>query len=596
MTKTAMVMILVGAIASGCLFVGLLAGTGPAAEDAPMALALDALPLTDLITTPLPEPDEGAAFKPLTTLLCAVLFRIFPAESWWWQAVLLLVHLATLALAVRVLRRIVGTAAAAAGGLVYALHPLHAGYFAAPLGGLAALVPALLVLACMDRLAAYRERGRTFQFVTCLAAMGLACLSSGHVGIPLILLVFDLSLARGEYAQRLRHKAALQVSLFALFGLILFVRHLASGAVPSLALCGTESAVLLLAAPFGPAPACAWCQWSAWGFLVLCLIALLGRAVIDRRGFPAAFCKVFVLLLVAVALQAEWTDSGFRLAVALPLPLLFFAGLAGLIFAGPPSAEQKRTRSAVTIGLALLASIAMGVISYSLCTSIAAADRQAASAADEVGDILENHHTQLFLYNEPKKISLGPTPLATFLGNDLVVRLRPVLKEMEIVPFPFNGGQDISGALRIFLALRGGAIPLEVGDDGKVSRIMLSHQNTHETLKTVRESGFDRPGEKTRLLLEKNGFPFSLVPPPETVGVRVVLLTPLGVCVADEFETWMRFDSGRETFYFNEEWLRRRLRLFDGGRLVAWVELLDSSKKLIHRTPSVLFHLRLGEN
>lgn len=592
-----MVMMLVGAIASGCLFVGLLAGTGPVAEDAPMVLALDALPITDLIAAPLPEPDGGVAFRPLTTFFCAVLFRIFPSESWWWQAVLFVVHLSVLILAVRVLGRIVGSTAAAAGGLIYAVHPLHAGLFAAPLSGLAALGPPLLVLACMDRLAAYRERGGTLRFTACLLTMGLAGLTSGHVGIPFILLVFDLSLARSEYAQRLRHKATLQLSLFATYGLILFGRYLATGAMPNLAHCWQDTVVLLLAAPFGPAPACIWCQWSAWGFLVLCLVALLGRAVIDRRGFPAAFCKVFVLLLIAVALQTEWADSPFRSVVALPLPLLFFASLAGLIFAGPPSAEQNGMRSAVTICLSLLTSTAMALVSYSLCSAIAAADQQAVSAADEIrGDLVGKHHTQLILYNEPKKISLGPIPVATFLGNDLVVRLWPTLQELEITPFPFNSDQLLSDAIRIYLATRSGAIPFEVGDDGKVSRILLSHQKIHETLKTVRESGFDQPKEKMRLLLEKNGFPFSIVPPPETVGVRAVLLTPLGVCIADEFETWMRFKSGRETFFFNEEWLRRRLRLFDGGRFVAWIELFDRSGKLIQRTPSVLFHLRLGEN
>jgi len=595
-TKTAALMVLGGAVASGCLFVGLLAGTGPVAQDAPMALALEALPIADLITTPLPEPGEGVAYRPLTAIFSALLHRILPADSWLWQAVLFLLHLATLALGVRVLRRIVGTTAAAAGGLIYALHPLHAAFFAAPLGGLAALLPALLVVACLDRLAAYRERGRTIHFFTCLSAMGLACLASGHVGIPVIALLFDLFLARGEYAQRLRHKVALQLSLLAVFGVILFVRHLATGATPTLALCGTETAVLLLAAPFGPAPACAWCQWCAWGFLVLCLTALLGRAVIDRRQFPAAFMRAFVLLLVAVALQTEWAGCGFRLVVAQPLPLLFFGGLAGLVLAGPHPAEKKRKRNLAALFLALCATISMAAISCSLCLSIAGADRQALSASDEIGELLESHHAQLFLYNEPKSISLGPTPIASFLGNDLVVRLWPAVKDLEIAPFPFNGEFDLTNAFRIFLALRGGALPLEVGNDGKVSRIMLSHRNAHETFKTVRESGFDQPGEKMRLVLERNGFPFSLIPPPETVSVRAVLLTPLGVCVADEFETWMRFDSGRETFYFNEEWLRRRLRLFDDGRLIAWVELLDRSGKLIHRTPSVLFHLRLGDN
>ncbi len=610
-TKTAKLMILASAVASGCLFLGLLAGTGPAAEDAPMSLALDAMPLADLLLDPLPDPGEGATLKPLAALVWAVLFQIFPTEPWFARAALFLVHLSVLALGVRVLGRIVGWSAAGAGALLYAVHPMQAALFAAPASGMAALLPLLLVLVCMDRLAAYRERRRAGSFLLCLLTMGLAGVESGHVGIPLLVLAYDLSLAHGEYAQRLRHKVFLQIGLISFFGLTLCGRLMLSGAIQGLASGLQDTVMVLLAAPFDsagpgsgptgagvdPAALCGWSHWSAWGFLVLCLSALLGRAVIDRRGFPRVFCKVFALLVIAILFQTEWAGSQLRVGVAFPLPLLFFAGVAGVLFAGPPAVEQKGMRVFLTITLGLGASVSMAMVAYPLCTEIADADRQAASAVDQIKkDLIEKHHTQLYLYNQPRVISLGQVPVATFLGNDLVVRLGPTLEELGITPYPFNGHGLLCDNIRILLATRNGAIPFEVDSRGEVSRITLTHEKIHNIFKTVRESGFDLPKDNHRLVLERNGFPLSLVPPPGTVTVRAVLLTPLGVCVAEEFETWMRFNSGRESFLFNNQWLRQRLRLFDGGRLIAWIELFDRSDELIQRTPSVLFQLRLGED
>ena len=73
----------------------------------------------------------------------------------------------------------------------------------------------------------------------------------------------------------------------------------------------------------------------------------------------------------------------------------------------------------------------------------------------------------------------------------------------------------------------------------------------------------------------RNGFSFSLFPPAEAVRMRAVLLTPFGPAVAGNIETAMRYLTGRETYFFDDERTRNRLRILEGRQLLdEWAQRL----------------------
>jgi hypothetical protein len=150
-------------------------------------------------------------------------------------------------------------------------------------------------------------------------------------------------------------------------------------------------------------------------------------------------------------------------------------------------------------------------------------------------------------------------------------------------------------SLRMYLYLRPRSACFDVDEDGTVSRILASRTEVLDAGRMVRSVGLSAPADGDRIVLEANGFPLSFIPPRETTRYRAVLLTPLGPCGAGAFETRARFPDGRETILFDDAWLHASVPLFNGERVLLWIEVFGRNGDLLLRSPGVMFRLGAGD-
>jgi len=599
--KSSKVILLLAAVAGAVIFAGLLAGVGPTSGESVARLALESASPWSTLLEPGPDASGALSYRPMPAFVTALLARLMPAGSHWIRIALLVLHLASILLAFRVLGRFLGESAAAAGALVFAVHPLHTASFASLSCGVQAMVPALLCLLCLDGLAAFREKGGAARAGLCLLYAALAGLSVDNIAVPLVIVLYDVMLPRAATWTRDRPLLSLHIVLWLLFGAGFAARCAVLGSAPSLP--GDQfDAIVLLAAPSLPGsfPAAG----PAMAASIVLLAGLAGlfalRSIIEGKRFPVLFLKALVLLAAAAAAQ-DFAPGPPPALASLNLPLIFFAGLCGVLLAGARSSDPAqpgpRRPSPAAVLITVLAAACFGLASVSACLAVRGADTRAAVAASNLLRELDRKDMDaVFVFNRPESVTLGDAAAAVFMEHDLLPRLRALGKGRLHTIFPIHDRDGLNDeGVRMFLYIRPQSACFTLGEDGAVSRIQASRIALHTAGEGVRPVGLSAPAEGGRTVLEANGFPVSFIPARETRRYRAVLLTPLGPRIAGRFETRARFPDGRETALFDDEWLHANVPLFNGERVLLWIEVFGGDGDITSRSPAVMFRLGAGD-
>jgi len=148
-------------------------------------------------TQPYWPPENGAGlWRPLVILSFAVDWQLSHGSPVWLHAVNVLMHAAATGLVVAVIAPYVSVAGALAGGVLFAIHPLHVEAVANLVGRAELLVAALLMLALLTaravraRVPARDGRGLALEAQLCVL-VALALLSKEHAAIAVALLWLD---------------------------------------------------------------------------------------------------------------------------------------------------------------------------------------------------------------------------------------------------------------------------------------------------------------------------------------------------------------------------------------------------------------------
>lgn len=216
--------VLASAVVALCLFAPSL-GNGLAYDDEsivgmdPRVQSLAYVP--EIFTRGYWSGDEDLAlYRPLTTLSFAVDWSIGHGEPAWFHFSNVLMHAAATALVTLLLARFVSPIGALAGGLVFAVHPVHVEAVANVVGRAEILATILVLGACLLWLAldaAGPWRRHRIAGVTALFTLGLLTKESAVMLPPLLLL---LDAARGELRSgRVREYARHNALAFLLFAL-----------------------------------------------------------------------------------------------------------------------------------------------------------------------------------------------------------------------------------------------------------------------------------------------------------------------------------------------------------------------------------------
>jgi protein O-mannosyl-transferase len=159
----------------------------------------------------------GGLYRPLVVLSFGVDWQLSGGRAWWFHAVNVAWHAAATALLVPIIAAYTGPAAALAGGVVFAVHPVHVEAVANVVGRAELMAAAflfgalLLARAVRRRRAAGRATGALE--VALLAATGLALLSKEHAVVAVALIALDDLGTRGTIGPRLPWRTYAGVAL-----------------------------------------------------------------------------------------------------------------------------------------------------------------------------------------------------------------------------------------------------------------------------------------------------------------------------------------------------------------------------------------------
>lgn len=334
---------------------------GFAYDDVPAILGDPRVTAGDLPATLLTEPywsargEELGIWRPAVTLSYAIDWLVSGGSAVWYHAANLLWHALATALATLLLLRLFPPLAAAAGGLLFAVHPVHAEAVANVVGRAEPMAAAAVFAAGLLWLRGGRLAAAG---VAALYAFGLAAKESA-VMLPALLVLLDLGVARlrwePESARRwLRERGAALAALAVVLVLYAAARlAVLGGAAPGLPHPAAEAATgpldrlqtalqvwpqytrlllfpRVLLADYSPRVLMPAEQWSAAAVLgATLLIAFVGGGLIAARAgrgrtalgllwLPVAILPVSNLLVTIGTLLAERTLylPSFALAIA----------------------------------------------------------------------------------------------------------------------------------------------------------------------------------------------------------------------------------------------------------------------------------------
>jgi tetratricopeptide (TPR) repeat protein len=307
-------------------------------------------------------PEHGAGlWRPLVILSFAADWQASGGSTTWLHATNVVLHAAVTALLVPVLAAYVGAAGAAAGAIVFAVHPVHV-EAVANLVGRAELLSAcwLLVAILLARLArARREVARASLALeaACLAAVLLALLSKEHAVVAVALLVLDEAALRKKDAAPLQWR--LYGAILALSAAWFLVRERVEGGLGFQAVAPTFFGLGALGRVSTMLPVVFHVvRLLVWPFD---LSPDYHPQVIPRLESPTWLGAAGLVLLVALVLLAARLWRSHRAsAVALLCIGITWAPTSNLLF--PTGIVlSERTLYLPSIGLALLAGAAFAV-------------------------------------------------------------------------------------------------------------------------------------------------------------------------------------------------------------------------------------------
>lgn len=165
------------------------------------------------------------AYRPLTIFWFALQWAVSGGAPWFFHLVNVLLHGAVTVLVFLLLRRLFGTGAALAGGVVFAVHPVHTEAVANVVGQAELLAAAAVLAGCLVHLGADPERGLTRKRLGAILlcyALGLLAKESAVV-MPGLLVLLDVVRGRVEWSRRGlgRYAAQMAVPLAALAAILL---------------------------------------------------------------------------------------------------------------------------------------------------------------------------------------------------------------------------------------------------------------------------------------------------------------------------------------------------------------------------------------
>jgi len=207
--------------------------------------------LPEAVSTPYwpgPLGREFGLWRPLTIGTFALDWAIWDGQPVGFHVVNVVLHAIATVLVLLVLLELLPPMGAAAGALVFAVHPVHVEAVANVVGRAELLMTTFVLLACLLHLRGEADRpGR----VVAIALLYAAATLSKETGIVLPALLLTLDLARGEVARAggwgpyARRHAALATTLLGIAMLILGARKLILGGVarttPALGAAGVQS-------------------------------------------------------------------------------------------------------------------------------------------------------------------------------------------------------------------------------------------------------------------------------------------------------------------------------------------------------------------
>jgi len=591
------------------IFSGLF-GLAPTSEDALWRVVCETVEPGEAISSPMPEGQAETALHPASSLLSLPLCSIVPPGSPCNQAIVLAVLAACAWLLFRVARRIAGHRTAAAAALLYALHPLHAGFFTSLAGGLEGGIHTLLVLVALDAGSGWRsdltrgisEGGRrpfslSLKPFVCLLAAAAATSSSGNPGIPLLVILHDRYLAAPSCHEKARlNQAGWYATILILCGAAWAYRVFVS--LPSAALVpDLDSITIPLVAPLLACTAPNSLPGSASGIAGLVVAILLPAMIVLRLLVHGR--RLLRLLLPALCLCAAATlfcciekDAAGLKSADLGPGIAFFSLAAALVLAGPgrKTGEKAAWKSDIPALVATgAAACCLAFLSLDLVDSVRNGEAASARAANQLEKEIDRSAAKYhYLYNEPLSIRAGGVEVAEFL--DLELSLLPQISGAGEPPmiFPLQEHPDLlHGHTKDFLAALSDGAAYHADSEGRVIRLLTEEEKRKDVICGL---AIDIP----RLItIQPNGFPVKYSFMIKTsIRERVILLTRLGPCVAEEFENRLRLKRGRvELFVGESTGISNTLRLFNGEELRIWVELLGEEGKL--KTRSFIETVRL---
>lgn len=595
MEKTSRSLLTAGMIVAAVLFGGFLFGTGPTSGDCLREFTLRSASTAEILTGPLPDVNAEPLWNPVSALGSSVLARVFTPGSPGRMIAALFLHLVNTFLAAGILSRVAGGRAGAAGALVFALHPLHAALLASPLAAFQAGIATLCVLLCLRAAYGLGSNGHFRYLVTGPTLAALACLSGGRLCVPLVVLAYDLLRPREDDVASHRSRALVfHAANWILWGLAVAVRSAILESEPRPSVDIQELFGLLAAAPFGRIPGAGWERWL---IPVLLLAAAALRIVRGGRTFPAVIFKAILLFLACALVRTNWGDGSVPSLEEAVVPLLFLAALVGaLACGGEPTARRTGTwkEASGRTGAAVLGAataLCVGIASFLLLTEIKTAGDRARNAVDSIRhELREMSGETVFLFNRPVAVELGSYTVARYLENDLALGFGRAPEGTAF--YPTHGHPVITAEDKTLLFLSHRSRSFDVSSDGSVHRYFATRNEIDRALTTVNRTMNPRlVGGRMTAVIHRNGFSFSLFPPVESVRIRAVLLTPFGPTVAGNIETAMRYPTGRETFFFDDERMRNRMLIIEGRKLHLWVEAMNGDGRRLQRSPGLSLRL-----
>jgi tetratricopeptide (TPR) repeat protein len=196
---------------------------GPMVERNPVAHSIPAA--LAAFDQPYWPPEHGAGlYRPLVVLSFAVDWQLSGGSAKWFHAVNIAWHAAATALLVPVVAAYAGPAAALAGGIVFAVHPVHVEAVANVVGRAELMAAAFLFGALLLARAVRRRRGLGASTaaleVALLGATTLALLSKEHAVVAIALLALDDLGTRATVGPRLPWRAYAGVLLLTVVWLV----------------------------------------------------------------------------------------------------------------------------------------------------------------------------------------------------------------------------------------------------------------------------------------------------------------------------------------------------------------------------------------